>query len=106
MPDETLESRVKGLEDDVQRIEKALYGNGQPGLISDFGSLRSSVNLFITEYRTREDVKDNLYSQRRDEDDKREKDKRWKLNTILVFSIGVAGVAATILGVVLSYTHR
>lgn len=70
----------------VHQIEQALYGNGKPGLLSDFRSLKESVERHHRDYENR--VEDER---------SRKKERKLDWQWVITALIAIAGIVAAIL---------
>lgn len=81
-----LQTTVEDNNKTVHQIEQALYGNGKPGLLSDFRSLKESVERHHNEYEKRIE---NEQSGKKE----RKLDWQWVITAL----IAIAGIVAAIL---------
>lgn len=81
-----LEAVLQDNNDTVHKIEQALYGNGKPGLLSDFRVLKDSVEQHHREY-----------DKRLEEEKRRRKEKKLDWQWIITALIAIGGIVTAIL---------
>lgn len=81
-----LQTTVEDNNKTVHQIEQALYGNGKPGLLSDFRSLKESVERHHNEYEKR------IENER-----SRKKERKLDWQWVITALIAIAGIVAAIL---------
>ena len=81
-----LQTTVEDNNKTVHQIEQALYGNGKPGLLSDFRSLKESVERHHKEYE-----------KRIENEQSRKKERKLDWQWVITALIAIAGIVAAIL---------
>ena len=81
-----LQTTVEDNNKTVHQIEEALYGNGKPGLLSDFRSLKESVERHHKEYE-----------KRIENEQSRKKERKLDWQWVITALIAIAGIVAAIL---------
>ena len=80
-----LKQIVSDNNDTVHKIEQALYGNGKPGLLSDFRILKDSVEKHHAEYDKRQE-------EERSRKKERKLDWQWVVTALIAIASIIAGI--------------